>query len=467
MSNLKNPIATAQAKASSGAASAAADKARALAQAKMPVPLAAKLPTASELSAAAIGGRGQRWHSAGDTWRDRLYTACWRGFYFMTDSHEAKGGWRLAVHELPGGDMPVVENLGAQAPGWQLSAYFVGKDYDVARDAFLGLLNTPGAAWLQHPWLGMLWAHPHTWSTSESNDRQGYAVITVQFVPGGVLPSEPVPDLFEKARGKLSRLVDESLAQYDLKPMSATALGAMQAAVSAQLDKLRNLVAMATAPLAYATAAISMVQDLKGNLNALMALPGQYAAALNSMVNAVASLGRLDTSGLNVSRYRVGGGNATVRNVAQVAAAAKVAQAGGIAALVSDGNDTPAAIALRQNIAAEAGLRAQLLVAAAAELALADYASAEDRDTAQAAVVGAIDALLPTLPDALFQAALDTRTTLIAALQAQALAPTQTRALVAPLPSVVLAHRMGVDEGVLLTRNAVRHPLFVQGAIDA
>ena len=55
----------------------------------------------------------------------------------------------------------------------------------------------------------------------------------------------------------------------------------------------------------------------------------------------------------------------------------------------------------------------------------------------------------------------------IAALQAQDLAPTQRRALVAPLPSAVLAHRMGVEEDVLLTRNAVRHPLFVQGAVHA
>jgi hypothetical protein len=100
------------------------------------------------------------------------------------------------------------------------------------------------------------------------------------------------------------------------------------------------------------------------------------------------------------------------------------------------------------------------------QVALADYTTAAARDAALASVLSAVDALLPTAGDGVFQAAAAARLAVQEALALQALAPTQTRRLAAPLPSTVLAYRMGVDEGLLLARNAVRHPLFVRGVVD-
>ena len=51
------------------------------------------------------------------------------------------------------------------------------------------------------------------------------------------------------------------------------------------------------------------------------------------------------------------------------------------------------------------------------------------------------------------------------ALLAQDLKPATYRDVTAPLPAIVLAHRLGVDEAVFLARNAVRHPLFVRGRV--
>jgi prophage DNA circulation protein len=91
------------------------------------------------------------------SWRDRLKRAKWRELEFLTENHEAKEGQRLVVHELPGRDDPVVEDLGAKARSWRVSAYFIGADYDQGRDKLLALLRTPGAATLEHPWLGQVW----------------------------------------------------------------------------------------------------------------------------------------------------------------------------------------------------------------------------------------------------------------------------------------------------------------------
>jgi hypothetical protein len=99
-------------------------------------------------------------------------------------------------------------------------------------------------------------------------------------------------------------------------------------------------------------------------------------------------------------------------------------------------------------------------------VALADYTTAAARDVALATALRAVDALLPgAASDEVFQSAVGARLAVQQALSLQQLAPTQTRMVVAPLPSTVLAYRMGVDEGLLLARNAVRHPLFVRGVV--
>ena len=37
--------------------------------------------------------------------------------------------------------------------------------------------------------------------------------------------------------------------------------------------------------------------------------------------------------------------------------------------------------------------------------------------------------------------------------------------LVSPVPSTVLAYQMGFEEDLLIARNGVAHPLFVQGVV--
>nr|VFK65205.1 MAG: DNA circularisation protein N-terminus [Candidatus Kentron sp. TUN] len=108
-------------------------------------------------------------------WLDRMVRASFRGLEFLTDSHEAKGGRRLVVHEFPGAEAPLVEDMGAEAWNWRLNAYFIGKDYDLVRNGFLAKLSEPGADWLTHPWLGRLWVRARTWQTKETNEQGGIA----------------------------------------------------------------------------------------------------------------------------------------------------------------------------------------------------------------------------------------------------------------------------------------------------
>ncbi len=382
------------------------------------------------------------------TWLDRMSRGSFRGFEFLTESHDAKGGRRLAVHEFPGAEVASVQDLGGKAWDWKLNAYFIGPDYDLERNGFLAKLAEPGADWLTHPWLGLLWVRAHTWSIHESTDKGGYCVISIEFVPGGD-SVQPTPDMVDVAFDRSRKLADAVEGDFGLEPMSADGMTAFIAAVHQKLEVLRQVISLATLPLTWANQIKGLIAGVKGDLAVLMGMPAAYASAFRGLTNALG--GGADSSGLaDTDRPRV------VSRIARVATAKNTVALSGVAA--TDG-------AVRRNLLREEALRSRLLVTSAAQVAMADYRAEADRDAALASVVSAIDALLPSLPDPVFQAAVAARTSLIEALLAQDLKPATYRDVTAPLPAIVLAHRLGVDEAVFLARNAVRHPLFVRGRV--
>lgn len=381
-------------------------------------------------------------------WTDRMSRASFRGFEFLTESHDAKGGRRLVVHEYPGAEQPSTQDLGGKAWDWKLNAYFIGPDYDLERNGFLAKLAEPGADWLTHPWLGLMWVRAHTWSLHESNDKGGSCTIAIEFVPGGETV-QPTPDMVDVAFDRTRKLADAVEDDFDLEPMSAAGMTAFIAAVQQKLEVLRQAISLATLPLTWASQIKGLIAGVKNDLATLMGMPAAYASAFRGLADAL-GVGA-DSSGLaDTDRPRV------VSRLAKVATAKSAVALTGVAA--TDG-------AVRRNLLREEALRSRLLVTSAAKAALADYQAEADRDAALASVVSAIDALLPGMPDPVFQAAVAARTALTETLLAQDLKSTTYRDVAAPLPAIVLAHRLGVDEAVFLARNAVRHPLFVRGRV--
>lgn len=383
------------------------------------------------------------------SWFDRMARASFRGFEFLTESHDAKGGRRLAVHEFPGADDPEVEDLGGKAWDWKLNAYFIGPDYDLERNGFLAKLAEPGATWLRHPWLGLLWVRAHTWSVADSNEKGGYGTVAIEFVPGGGATAQPTPDRVDVAIDRTRKLADAAVDDFTLEPMSADGMTAFLASVHQKLEGLRQAIAMTTLPLTWASQVKGLIAGVKGDLGTLMGQPAAYAAALRGLTDSLG--GGADTSDMSdTARPRV---------VARLASVATVKSTGALSGTAAtDG-------AVRRNLVRESALRSRLLVTSAAQVAMADYRSEGDRDAALASVVDAIDVLLPDLPDSVFQAAVAARAAVIDALLAQDLKPATYRDVTAPMPSVLLAHRLGVDEEVFLARNGVRHPLFVRGRV--
>ncbi|GLT22698.1 tail protein [Zoogloea oryzae] len=372
------------------------------------------------------------------SWRDRLQRGSFRGFDFLTDSHEAKGGRRLVVHEFPGADEPIVEDLGGKAREWRVVAYFIGADYDRERNGFLALLAEGVADWLTHPWLGKVWARAREWSVSESNERGGYAAVSIDFVAGGRAPYVPDVDKVDAAIDRVRRTRDAIAADFSLAPMPLDVMTRFRSQVSNAVEGLRTVIALTALPVAQASTVISSIQGIKGDLATLLATPASYAAALASLADTIGNV-----QGLTDPQR--------VRAVARLAQVAKRTAA--------------EAVPAGSNTAREATVRARMVATAAVDLALADYTTAAARDAAQAGAVGVLDVLLPTMPDALFETTWELRTGVIEALASQALDPAQVRDVVSATPAVVLAHRLDADEDVFNATNGVRHPLFVQGRV--
>ncbi|MDT4328546.1 DNA circularization N-terminal domain-containing protein [Methylomonas sp. MS20] len=395
-----------------------------------------------------------------ETYRDRWEPAQFRDQVFLTDAHTANGGRRLAVHEFPGAEEPLVEDLGGKAGRWQVNAYFLADRYDLEVAQLIETLNTPGADWLVHPWLGRLWVRALSWSRSERNQENGFATLQIEFVPGGEQPPEASADLVDVAGAGIDGFADAAVADFDLAAMSSGGLSAFVAAVQGKLELVRQVIGFASLPLTWSSQIQGLVGSIKTEAGALMSLPGRYAGALRGLTDAIGF--GADRAGLAaVARPRV---------IARVTTLAATAGYTGIGPVLTAGEPVSGVAAtdpvVRANLAADGALRSRLCLAAAMQLALTDYATEADRAASVSAIDAVYDALLPTLPDAVFQAAVTARTALVAAVLAQDLRPLQSRSIVHALPSTLLAHRMQVDEAVLIARNAVRHPLFVQGRVD-
>jgi prophage DNA circulation protein len=382
------------------------------------------------------------------SWTDRLSRASFRDFEFLTDSHDANGGRRLVVHEYPGADTPLVEDMGGKAWDWKLNAYFIGPDYDLERNGFLAKLAEPGADWLNHPWLGRLWVRARSWSVQESNEKGGFCAVGIEFVEGGETV-QPTPDRVDVAYSRITTLADVAVDDFSLESMSADGMTGFLAAVQQKLETLRQAISLATLPLTWASQVQNLIAGVKNDLATLMGLPAAYATALRGLADVLGG-GADDHDVADTERPRV------VARISKAATARDAVKLTGVAA--TDG-------AVRRNLIREEALRSRLLVTAAAQVAMADYQAEADRDAVLGSFVTAVDTLLPSLPDEVFQAAVNARTAVIEALLAQDLKPAVTRNVVSPLPAIVLAHRLEVDESVFLARNAVRHPLFLKGTV--
>ena len=382
------------------------------------------------------------------SYRDRWADAKFRDVVFLTDSHTAKSGRNVAQHIYVGSEISDSEDLGAKPWDFQINAYFIGSDYDIARDEFLAVLNQPEPSWLTHPWLGRFWVRASEWSIEESNDKGGFCTISVSFVPAREDELSAEADLNDLAQAGIDDFIEKSISDFNLLKMSSEGAAAFVSACQEKLEGLRDIISFSQAGLSTISAVTTLIQGIIFDIRTITEIPDQYANSLKTLYSTIAS-GADEL--FSYERPSV-----VVRLAANVTGVPPVIS--GVSAFET---------AVRKNLQTETDLQDRLMIAAVANMALTDYQHSEDRDAVVSIIDKTIEKLLPSMSDAVFQAAVTMQASVKAVLMSQDLQPTVTKKLIHPLPAVLLAYRLQTDEDELIVRNRIRHPLFVQGEIHA
>ncbi|WP_147695933.1 DNA circularization protein [Vogesella mureinivorans] len=89
-------------------------------------------------------------------WKDNLLDASFRGVVFDCQATQDGARRDIAQHEYPYQDGADLEDLGRKPRQFTLQAVFFGDDYDTRLQAFLAVLDQPGAGELVHPVYGSI-----------------------------------------------------------------------------------------------------------------------------------------------------------------------------------------------------------------------------------------------------------------------------------------------------------------------
>lgn len=240
------------------------------------------------------------------SWRTQYQPGSFRGAPFRTAGHERSGGRRMALHEFPGRDEPVVEDLGRRYRQFSIECHVIGADYMTGRDALLDALEAAGPGLLVHPWHGAMMVAVQDFTTSESTEEGGVCWFKIEFVEAGLPAPAPVALASGEAAADAA-----AVAKLDATTAFATRFTVQGAA---------GFVEQAAADLVHGMAQVAeLAAGLRGGSGpalrafdaGLRLLPDDLAAQLRAPIN----LGRA-ISGLVVAVGALGGAGGRRRRMA-------------------------------------------------------------------------------------------------------------------------------------------------------
>lgn len=391
------------------------------------------------------------------SWRAQLQAASFRGVPFSVDGHEGQLGRRGQVHEFPQRDQPYVEDLGRRARTLTVEAYVLGANYMAARNRLIQAIELKGPGVLVHPYLGELRVSVVDCKLRETVAEGGMARFTLQFVEAGEasFPSDRVSTgaVCVAAADYAAQAVQSNFERrHSVAGKPAFVANASASVFTQALAGLQDAVALVRGAADQVAKLQHDIDEARRDLTTLIYAPASAAQALlanvRQLVRSVATAPR-DALSLARTLYRFGAllpaiSPSTTSRRAQAINQAEMVRLVRVAALTE-------------------GARAAAGVA---------FASFQDALTTRDELVDGIDEVMlaSDVPDEVYQAL---RTLRSAVVRDIATRGTDLARLVvwvpqATAPALALAQQLYADalrEPELVQRNAVRHPLFVPGAI--
>lgn len=395
------------------------------------------------------------------SWRAKLRKSSYNGAAFFIESSDPEIGRRVQVTEYPQRDDPYTEDMGRKARRFDIEAIVLGPDYMTARDALMRELEKPGPGTLVHHYLGEMRVRLlECRGPRESTREGGKASFRLSFIEAG---EEPSPTQAPETGGEVTAAADAAQtaakASFESKwglGSGVTAIAADAAAmvkdVADSMGNIRTSVLGATEPLA------SLANSAKGLADAaatLIYLPGELADRIVSIAATVAAIpGTL---------------SASLRSLSRASDIGSRLRALGSGQQMMSSTSTNAARANNQDALGSLVVQTAA-ISAARQVAAAEFESFQDGAAARTSLVALLDLAEDAASDEVYPALVALRAAAVRDIAARAgerprlitYTPAQT------LPAIVLAHLMHGDatrESDLVTRNRIRHPLFVPGGV--
>lgn len=148
------------------------------------------------------------------SWRQDYRPGSFRGVPFVTTADERGGGRRNDVHELPGAEEPVIDDLGGRVRSFSLSAFVIGNDYFDRRDALIDALEAGGPGLLVHPYYGRMQVVVDEWTVSQSTDDGGMASFEISFIKAGEPPAVAAPDPMSLSLADADSVIDRAIGRF-------------------------------------------------------------------------------------------------------------------------------------------------------------------------------------------------------------------------------------------------------------
>lgn len=255
------------------------------------------------------------------SWLEQLRPASWRGVGFRVDSSEVVSGDQVVVRDYPFGELPVVYRMGESAEHIRLSAYVVGEDYAIQRDALRRVLTGEGE--LIHPTMGVIKAHvagPYT--MREAPLTQGCVVrFELHFVRAELRAS--ITELAStQADAVLAALATKEAAVANfvgdcerLKDLPGFAVEDVRGKIAASIETAMGPISSAVATVTGTTDAIAgAYQSGRSALNAIVAQPVALASSIRELFDLPSDLAASSRAALrDAYRDLIGASGSTER----------------------------------------------------------------------------------------------------------------------------------------------------------
>lgn len=230
-------------------------------------------------------------------WKDNLLDASFRGVVF--DCQATQDGTRrdVAQHEYPYQDGADQEDLGRKARQFTLQAVFFGDDYDTRLQAFLAVLDQPGAGELVHPVYGSIkQAQLLDYQVEHSADEVDSCRVVLQFAEH----TTSQPFFNRQLPAQQAAQVKQPAAAGMVAATDAFAKATAAAKAAGQFDRINALRSVLTSTL------VALRSQVQGYISAgldLIDYPRAFAADVVGLLSGMADLRGFDV-GVIMSDWR-------------------------------------------------------------------------------------------------------------------------------------------------------------------